>query len=45
MFEILFEKYMGDLAKRRKGQRIYGEYLKGMSSEYKENTIRSGNSA
>ena len=38
MFEILFEKYMDDLAKKEEGSEIYGEYLKGMSSEYKGNT-------
>jgi dGTPase len=38
MFELLFEKYMDDLAKKKEGSEIYGEYLKGMSSEYRENT-------
>lgn len=38
MFELLFERYMDDLAKKDEGSEIYGEYLGGMSSEYKENT-------
>jgi dGTPase len=38
MFELLFEIYMDDLAKKEEGSEIYGEYLKGMSSEYKGNT-------
>ena len=38
MFQLLFERYMDDLAKKDKGSEIYGEYLEGMSSQYKENT-------
>ncbi len=38
MFDLLFERYMEDLAKKDEGSEIYGEYLEGMSSEYKDNT-------
>lgn len=38
MFELLFEKYLNDLAKKDEDSEIYGEYLEGMSSQYKQNT-------
>lgn len=38
MFELLFERYLDDLEKKDEGSEIYGEYLKGMSSEYKSRT-------
>mgnify|MGYP001161931803 CR=1 FL=1 len=38
MFELLFEKYIDDLAKKDEGSDIYGDYLKGMSPEYRNNT-------
>jgi len=38
MFELLFEKYMDDLSAKDKDSEIYGEYLIGMSAEYREGT-------
>jgi dGTPase len=38
MFDLLFEKYLNDLARKDDGSEIYGEYLKGMSAEYTQNT-------
>ena len=38
MFELLFERYLDDLGKKNEQSEIYGEYLKGMSLEYRENT-------
>lgn len=38
MFELLFERYIDDLAKRDDESDIYGDYLKGMSPEYRDST-------
>jgi dGTPase len=38
MFRLLFEKYLEDIEKKDNGSEIFGEYLKGMSSDYVQNT-------
>ena len=38
MFELLFKQYLMDLEKRNEKSDVYGEYLKGMSSEYRNST-------
>jgi dGTPase len=38
MFELLFEKYLDDLGKKDEESEIYGDYMEGMTSEYRKNT-------
>lgn len=39
MFELLFERYVNDLENGNETSDIYREFLEGMSSEYKENSL------
>lgn len=39
MFELLFERYVNDLENGNETSDIYGEFLEGMSSEYKDNAL------
>jgi dGTPase len=36
MFRLMFERYSEDLKTKNTGSEIYGEYLRGMSEEYRE---------
>jgi dGTPase len=38
MFELLFEKYLDDLGRKDEESEIYGDYMEGMSPEYRKNT-------
>ena len=38
MFELLFKQYLNDLEKKEENSDVYGEFLKGMSPEYRNNT-------
>lgn len=38
MFNLLFEKYLKDIEKKDDKSEIFGEYLKGMSADYVQNT-------
>ena len=40
MFNLLFEIYLEDLETENDNSEIYGEYLKGMSEEYREATLK-----
>ena len=42
MFELLFEKYLLDLENGNKASDIFGEFLDGMSSEYRTDTPSPG---
>ena len=42
MFRLLFEKYYDDLEKNVEGSAIHKEFLRGMSSEYRETTPSAG---
>jgi len=40
MFKLLFERYYEDLETGNDNSEIYGEFLKGMSEEYRENSSK-----
>ncbi|MCP4681002.1 MAG: HD domain-containing protein [Desulfobacterales bacterium] len=42
MFELLFEKYLKDVETENQASGVFGGFLKGMSSEYREKTSPAG---
>lgn len=42
MFQLLFEKYLSDLARGDEESEIYKEFLAGMSSDYRTETCKAG---
>ena len=38
MFELLFKQYLKDLGEKKEKSDVYGEFLKGMTSEYRNKT-------